>query len=386
LNNSMLKVANSTISSNSAYLGGGGGIYNDNGTLTIINSIISSNESEDDAGGGIYSYGGTVSITDSIVSSNIANGRGGGIFHGTNTFGQAGPLTIVNSIISDNVGVDGGGISHEGITLTVSDSIINGNVGRDGGGIYSGFFGDSTITSSTISDNTAVSGGGIRGSNLTIQNSTISGNASGGGGGIFSLGTNIITNSTISNNIATEGGGGGIQLGSGTALTLNNSTISGNTATDNGGGICNGCTSGTPGTELSIISSIVANNNAPIGPDLFNDTFGLINLAEFSLIGVSAESDLPCGNLGNLCNIDPLIGPLQNNGGSTETHALLLGSPAIDTGRPDCPPPDTDQRWYVRPVDGDEDSIATCDIGSFEFGAKPPSLPVLIPSILLLLL
>lgn len=386
INNGTLTVTNSTITSNSAYLGGGGGIYNVDGTLTVINSIISYNNAEDDAGGGIYSYGGTVSVTDSQVSDNIANGRGGGIFNGGNTS----PLTIVNSIIRDNFGSDGGGIFTEDNTFTVKYSTISGNVGRDGGGIYGGFFGNSTIISSTISNNTAITGGGIRGPNLIIQNSTISGNNAGAGGGIFALETSTITNSTISNNISTGYGptwsGGGIFLGVGAVLTVANSTISGNTAVNSGGGICNGCTSGTPGTELSIISSIIANNNAPTGPDLFNDTFGLINIAEFNLIGVSAESGLPCGNLGNLCDIDALLGPLQNNGGSTETHALLLGSQAIDTGRPDCPPPSTDQRWYIRPVDGDEDNIATCDIGSFEFGAKPPSLPVLAPSILLLLL
>jgi len=357
-NNGKLTLTNSTITSNSAYLGGGGGIYSVDGTLTIINSIISNNIAENDAGGGIYSYGGTVSVTDSQIS--------------------------------DNIGGDGGGIFNEDSTLTVKYSTISGNEGRDGGGIFGGFFGDSTIISCTISNNNAVTGGGVRGANLTIQNSTISNNTAGAGGGIFALENLTINNSTISNNISTvdapSWSGGGIYFGCGTALTVTNSTISGNTAVNSGGGIQNDCTSGTPGSGLSIISSIIANNNAPTGPDLFNDAFGLINTAEFNLIGVSAESNLPCGSLGNLCDIDALMGPLQNNGGSTETHALLMGSPAIDAGKPDCPPPGTDQRWYARPVDGDGNGIATCDIGSFEFGAKPPSSSGFIPSILLLLL
>lgn len=68
--------------------------------------------------------------------------------------------------------------------------------------------------------------------------------------------------------------------------------------------------------------------------------------------------------------IDPLLGPLQNNGGPTLTQALLDGSPAIDTGtRTECPA--TDQRGYARPVDGDGDGIAECDIGTYEYGAAP---------------
>jgi hypothetical protein len=375
-NRGMLTVTNSTISSNSADIGGG--IYNEDGTLTVSNSIISGNVAEYDPGGGIYNKGGTVSVTDSIVIGNIADGRGGGIFHGANQFGQAGPLTIANSIISDNVGGDGGGIYNGDRTLTVSNSTISGNVGRDGGGIYGGFFGDSTINSSTISGNTAETGGGIRGANLTIQNSTMSENTARAGGGIFALGISTVTNSTISNNIATGNGvfanGGGILLGVGNALTVANSTISGNMAADGGGGICNGCTSGTPGTNLSLISSIVANNNAPTGPDLFNNSFGLIILAEANLIGVSADSDIPCGSQGNLCDIAALLGPLQNNGGSTETHALLLGSPAIDAGSPDCPPPATDQLGNPR-VDGDNDGFIFCDIGAIEFQLQIEDAP-----------
>jgi len=73
--------------------------------------------------------------------------------------------------------------------------------------------------------------------------------------------------------------------------------------------------------------------------------------------------------------MDPQLGPLQDNGGPTPTHALLPGSPAIDAGGSDCPPPATDQRGFPRPVDGNDDGVATCDIGAYELGGTAPGCP-----------
>jgi hypothetical protein len=91
----------------------------------------------------------------------------------------------------------------------------------------------------------------------------------------------------------------------------------------------------------------------------------------------SAGNNLDSGNtcsfteLGDLVDADPLLAPLADNMGPTFTHALLAGSPAIDAGG-DCPPPATDQRGGLRPADGNDDTIAVCDIGAFEFNAKFP--------------
>jgi CSLREA domain-containing protein len=380
LNIGTLTVTNSAIRNNSAE-SQGGGIWNGGGTLTLTNSLISDNVTDVAAGndgGGIFNQGGTLNVVDTTVSGNIANGHGGGILNRPNIFGQSGPLTLIRSTISDNVGIDGGGIFNQGSSLLVAHSAVSRNRGRDGGGIFGGGFSSGdiiTIISSTVSGNTAATGGGIRGANLTIQNSTIRDNAAGAGGGIFALGTSAVINSTISNNVATGNGvlatGGGVLVGVGGGLTIANSTISANMAGDGGGGICNGCTSGTPGTSLSLTNSIVANNNASQGPDLFNDTFGVISVAEHNLIGTSADSDIPCGSEGNLCDIAALLGPLQANGGATATHALLPGSPAIDAGSLGCPPPAGDQRGFGRPLDGTGDGVAICDIGAFEDNAVP---------------
>jgi hypothetical protein len=82
------------------------------------------------------------------------------------------------------------------------------------------------------------------------------------------------------------------------------------------------------------------------------------NLTDDDSCGLTAPSDLVVA--------DAMLGPLADNGGPTETHALLAGSPAIDAGSPDCPPPATDQRGVLRPQG------AACDIGAFESEATPP--------------
>ncbi len=153
-----------------------------------------------------------------------------------------------------------------------------------------------------------------------------------------------LTDSTVSDNEAVDSGGG---ISNSRELTLTNSTVSGNTADDYGGGIGNNV-----GTA-SLKNTIVANNTAAID----NDCTGMINSNGYNL-----DSDGTC-NLtgpGDLPNTNPNLGPLADNGGSTQNHALLAGSPAIDAGSPDCPPPATDQRGVVRPQG------VACDIGAFE--------------------
>ncbi len=282
------------------------------GTVEISGLTIRNGDTG--VGGGIDN-GGTLTLTNSTVSGNTAGG-GGGIANGATA-------TLTNSIVSGNTAAgDYGGISNFG-TMTIIDSTISGNNGDDSvGGIYNSGTGTLTLTNSTVSGNTAAVDGGIRndfGGTLTLNSSTVSGNtAAGDYGGISNFGT----------------------------LTLTNSTVSGNTASSVGG-IFNDF-----GGTLTLKNTIVA--NSPSG----GDCFGTITSAGYNL-----DSDGTCGlaAAGDISNTDPLLGPLADNGGPTLTHALLAGSPAIDAGSPDCPPPATDQRGVVRPQG------AACDIGAYEF-------------------
>ena len=232
-------------------------------------------------------------------------------------------------------------------------TIKNGN-SDFGGGVLIQTATTLTLINSTVSGNAASGdGGGIRNyGTLILTISTVSSNASTGnsGGGInSSSGTLTVTNSTISGNTARRYGGGILTWGGGN-LTLTNSTISNNTADIGGGGILNDV--GTAGTA-DLTNTIIAGNAAPTGPDCWGPPTSL---------GNNLDSDGTC-NLtatGDLRNIDPMLGPLQNNGGPTLTHALLAGSPAIDTGD-DTAAPHTDQRGVLRPQ-----GLAS-DIGAYEF-------------------
>ena len=104
-------------------------------------------------------------------------------------------------------------------------------------------------------------------------------------------------------------------------------------------------------------------------------------------VGAVTTFNQPGDQTGTSLNpLDPILGPLQDNGGLTPTHALLSGSPAIDAGDPAfVPPPDFDQRGtgFARIVDGDNDDTATIDIGAFEKAALPPtSAPVTVGRVL----
>ena len=264
--------------------------------------------------------------------------------------------------------ITGAGAASTAIDANGIDRVLDANVTAPGivqltaikitGGSQSGIENlsgtDLRLTDSAVVGNTNAGccGGGIdsnSGGSLTLDRTTVSGNTGSSGGGIWVAINATLTNTTISGNTATSEGGG-IYNEFGTS-TLTNTTIVSNTApAGTGGGITNYDT-----TQLK--NSIVANNTGG-------------NCATFSAptsLGHNLESGTDCAfnGPGDLQSTNPMLGPLVNNGGQTETHALLPGSPAIDAGdNVGCPA--TDQRGVSRPQG------LACDIGAYEF--QPPDV------------
>ncbi len=240
-----------------------------------------------------------------------------------------------------------------------------------------------TLNNSTITNNSSGSGGGLLNDGsgglaiLNINNSTISNNSansSQSGGGIFNLGTMVITNSTIANNHA-DGYGGGIFSQSGQTnaeLTISNSTISGNTANGPGGGIGNYVYNGISST-VTINDSIVAGNSTTTGESDFVEITGATGTLTSNGYNLYGQN----GNAGGFTpaahdilltgNINTVISALANNGGPTETMALVNSSPAIAAGGTGSEFL-TDQRGEFRSLTGQ------ISIGAYEVNTVNPYL------------
>jgi hypothetical protein len=191
-----------------------------------------------------------------------------------------------------------------------------------------------------------------------ISMSTLGGNSAAQGGGIDNRGMLRISNSTLSGNIAnTRGNAFGGAISNGGTLTISNSTLSGNGAFGTlgsfGGDIISG---GTATLQNSIVANSTSGGNCS----------GTITSNGFNL---SSDGTCNFNGPGDMNHTNPMLGPLQNNGGPTRTMALLPGSPAIDAGNPSgCTDSQghlltTDQRGQPRP---DKEDIGGCDMGAYE--------------------
>jgi hypothetical protein len=352
----------------------GGGIYNA-GTLTLSSCTVSGNQAESDItnsngylvfaysyGGGLFNSG-TASVTDCSFTGNIA------------TFSVL--TTGSNSLAL--YGGHGGAIANVG-QLTVTDSTLDSNTGSGyGGGLYNS--GQAEATGSTFSGNLAGNGGGA--TNTPVNTEAY------GGGIANQLGTLTLANCTVANNQVQSGlslagasgrtissGGGVYSLGE---VSLTNCTVASNSvlavaqgssfAVAEGGGISIDPSSAHGG---SIVNTIVAGNSSTmLGPDVFGPFASL----GYNLIGATDDSsgwggaDLTGTKASPL---NALLGVLQDNGGPTQTMALVPGSPAIDAGDNDYAPGANDQRGsgFDRIVNG------TIDIGAFEVqGGGGAALP-----------
>jgi hypothetical protein len=315
---------------------------NDSGPGSLRQALAIANDGDTIDATGVS---GVITLTSGTLLVNHSvtiNGAGADVLAvdgnmGSRVFQTVSAKTVTISaftIRNGHAGADGAGVDNEdGGTMTISNCTISGNTAGLGAGIFNGSM--LTVANTTFSDNMAASGGGIYNSGggmLTITNSTFSGNSASSGGGIFNIGAFAITNSTLSGN-SSVGLGGGI---------LNTQTLEiGNTVLK----------AGDSGANISNLGGTVTS----FGYNLSSDDGG------GSLIGP-----------GDQINTDPLLGPLQDNGGPTFTHALLPGSAAIDAGDPNfTPPPFFDQRGpgFSRVRNG------RIDKGSFEVQSGPTPTP-----------
>ena len=316
---------NITIQNNSDWYGGVGGAIVNYGTVTLQNAYLLKNLKA--PGGGVYNTG-TLTVTDSVFQSNTGNYLGGGIFN------AGGTVAVTRSSFIHNLSNTGGGIHNSG-TLTIKDSIFDNNRSNSGGGIFNYTNSEIEIVNSTLSNN--------------ISNTY--------GGGFGNGGIAVLTNVTISGNLTAYDGGAIENTGS---LMVINSTINGNHSNTQIGGIVN------RGTGTTTLFNTIINANTPQNCGSFINS-NLSNISSDNTCGASLIADYQ-------------LGPLQDNGGLTLTHLPLITSPAIDGGdNTICAQPPVnhqDQRGYPRPVDGNGDGAAVCDVGAVEYGS--PSTPLIV--------
>lgn len=284
-----------------------------------------------------------------------------------------GSLTITGAGARSTI-LDGGALDRvldvdpavTGITVSISSlAIRNGSVtGSPGGGVRNAAP-SLTLTDCVLSgSSTSVNGGGISNSGtLVINRCTINGNSAGGdGAGLQNTGTATLTNVTLTGNTGTgtTSKGGGLSNGAGTA-TLTHVTIANNSAASspstNGGGINN--------TGTTSLKGVLLSGNTPA-----NCAGGVTSN------GHNLDSSNTCAfaATGDLSNTSASLGTFGDHGGPMDTYDLLAGSAAIDAAdNGACPA--TDQRGIVRPVDGNADASAICDIGAYE-ATEPADLAV----------
>jgi hypothetical protein len=316
--------------------------YINSSSVTVnMSGITVTNGNSANWGGGIENEG-TLNLTDCLISGCSANGAGNGYGGGLDNY--QGTVTVTNCTISGNSSTtDGGGLATYGGSITLSECTVSGNSSDNGAGIA----------------NSSNAGGTIDVIRCTVYNNNATAGSNNYGGGIFCNGGTLnLTNSTISGNSAVSGGGGIID-GAAATITITQCTIVDNTSTNGGGGIELGS------SHANIKNTILANNTGG-GANNFYSGGGALNSQGYNLennteAGFTVGGDIQNGTI----DLDPIAG----NGGPTQTHALQYSSDAVDaipeggTGYNGAPA--TDQRGTARP------QSTNVDIGAFELEQAP---------------
>ena len=354
LNSGMLSITGSTLSRNQ----GGAILSGPYASLNVYQTTFTDNHatlaSGNIAGGGITS-GGTLSVTDSIFTGNDALYGGAiEIYAAADKSSTISDSTFSqNGAYLDGIGGWGGAIFVYTGDLTVQHSTFERNTALNGGAIATnGGQNKLGITDSTFHANQANTFGGAIVLSwkdaADIRGSTFDENVAAHAGAIFGDADLVLVNDTFSSNSGT--GGEGPVLGA--VMAFENSHLTNNTFSDN-----------SPYAFEAAGETVLENNiiaNSIGGPDCIIGDLGSIT----SNVGNLIESGETCGTAA--VTTDPALAPLTDNGGPTQTMALLPGSPAIDAGD-DATCAEFDQRGIQRPQG------AHCDIGAFEL--RPTDLP-----------
>ena len=323
-----------------------------------------------------HTSGGNAAIVVPAGTYELTIAPAGGVDETTGDLNLLQPMTIQGAGAGSTI-VDGGGqdrvmlLGEDAISVTLLNlTIRNGATNGYGGGILS--YSHLTLSRVAVSGNYAASGGGgiANGSILSLYQSLVEQNRTDSdGGGIWVVGSGTLEaeNSTLSNNSAEIGGGIYNEVNGDVTLTF--VTVAGNLADSDAGGSGNGGGIYNYAGHIHLYNTLLAENLVGL---LHRDCAGnAIELANANLIQNTAGCTLTITGSGNQLGVDPLLLPLQNNGGPTLTRALLAGSPAIDAGTAFCSGlygiMDVDQRGATRPAGG------LCDTGAYE-GSVPSGL------------
>lgn len=345
-------------------------LYANAATIDVSISGLTVTHGAASIGAGVVNFDERLTLDHVTITDNHASGDGGGLW--ADGFNQV--LTVQETTISGNTsGDDGGGVYIEdtgGLTLFDRAAITGNTATGAGGGIYLYDPDDDvTFVNTTISGNTAgTKGGGVYlysadSGSMLFDRTTISGNTAPIGGGAYLYGVDHPTtflSSTISGNSSTAGQGGGLFLyvASTNDLVLAETTIAGNTSALAGGGLF------LQFGDLRLTNDLIGDNSSSSTTDHdLGVGSGVVN-ADYTFVEDPGSVTLSGSN--NVTSADAQLGPLQNNGGLTETQAPALTSPAVDHGDPAfVSPPNGDQRGSTRVVNG------VIDMGSVEVVGPP---------------